>query len=186
MADRYPPLVRVPARTPTVGAPGPYVERRQRSRRREDRLAHEEAAMLARALDVLVADAPAQTRLAGLLELLARTVGARRAAVLSITSERRVAVSVGAGEDETDARRLAAWLDAEAPRSRAERAASGRAPITIARQVGPARAESMRRPVTKARRTATTGRSRRPPTTSWWQGRRVRRSTACHPRHGLP
>ncbi len=96
--------------------------------------------MLARALDVLVADAPAQTRLAGLLELLARTVGARRAAVLSITSERRVAVSVGAGEDETDARRLAAWLDAEAPRSRAERAASGRAPITIARQVGPARA----------------------------------------------
>ena len=184
MADRYPPLVRVPARTPTVGAPGPYVERRQRSRRREDRLAHEEAAMLARALDVLVADAPAQTRLAGLLELLARTVGARRAAVLSIAPERRVAVSVGAGEDETDARLLAAWLDAEAPRSRAERAASGRAPSrSPARSARPGR-DPMRRPVTKTRRTATTGRSRRPPTTSWWQGRRARRSTACRPRHG--
>jgi signal transduction histidine kinase len=137
MADRYPPLVRVPARTPTVGAPGPYVERRQRSRRREDRLAHEEAAMLARALDVLVADAPAQTRLAGLLDLLARTVGARRAAVLSVTTERRVAVSLGASEDETEARTLAAWLDAEAPRSRAERAASGRAAITLARLAVP-------------------------------------------------
>ena len=89
--------------------------------------------MLARALDVLVADAPAQTRLAGLLDLLARTVGARRAAVLSVTTERRVAVSLGADEDESEARALAAWLDAEAPRSRAERAASGRAAITLAR-----------------------------------------------------
>jgi signal transduction histidine kinase len=136
MADRYPPLVRVPTRTPTVGAPGPYVERRQRSRRREDRLAHEEAALLARALDELVADATADARLAGLLELLARTVGARRAAVLSGSPERRVAVSVGQDEDEADARSLAAWLDAEAPRSRAERAAAGRAPIMIARRSG--------------------------------------------------
>jgi signal transduction histidine kinase len=138
MADRYPPLVRVPTRTPTVGAPGPYVERRQRSRRREDRLAHEEAALLARALDELVADATADARLAGLLELLARTVGARRAAVLSGSPERRVAVSIGPDEDEADARALAAWLDAEAPRSRAERAAAGRAPIMIARRSGPA------------------------------------------------
>jgi signal transduction histidine kinase len=133
MADRYPPLVRVPTRTPTIGAPGPYVERRQRSRRREDRLAHEEAAMLARALDVLVADGPVVTRLAGLLDLLARTVGARRAAVLSGSPERRVAVSIGPHEDDADARSLATWLDAEAPRSRAERAASGRALITFAR-----------------------------------------------------
>ncbi len=140
MADRYPPLVRVPTRTPTVGAPGPYVERRQRSRRREDRLAHEEAALLARALDVLVADGPAETRLAGLLELLARTVGARRAAVLSGSPERRVAVSIGPHEDDPDARSLAAWLDAEAPRSRADRAASGRAPIMFARLADPAAA----------------------------------------------
>jgi len=137
MADRYPPLVRVPTRTPTVGPPGPYVERRQRSRRREDRLAHEEAALLARALDELVADATADARLAGLLELLARTVGARRAAVLSGSPERRVAVSVGPDEDEADARALAVWLDAEAPRSRAERAAAGRAPIMVARRSGP-------------------------------------------------
>jgi signal transduction histidine kinase len=140
MADRYPPLVRVPTRMPTVGAPGPYAERRQRSRRREDRLAHEEAALLARALDVLVADGPAETRLAGLLDLLARTVGARRAAVLSGSPERRVAVSTGPHEDDLDARSLAAWLDAEAPRSRAERAASGRAPIMFARLPGPAAA----------------------------------------------
>jgi signal transduction histidine kinase len=94
--------------------------------------------MLARALDVLVADAPAPARLAGLLELLARTVGARRAAVLSTTVERRVAVALGPTEDETDARSLAAWLDAEAPRSRADRAASGRAPVTLARLALPA------------------------------------------------
>ncbi len=135
MADRHPPLVRVPTRTPTVGPPGPYVERRQGSRRRLDRSAHDEAALLARALDVLVSETSAEAHLAGLLELLARTVGARRAAVLSSIPERRVAVSVAPGEDEADALRLAAWLDAEAPRSRAERAASGRAPITFARTV---------------------------------------------------
>lgn len=137
MVDRYPPLVRVPTRPPTVGAPGPYAERRHRSRRCEDRFAHEEAALLARALDVLVADGPAESRLAGLLDLLARTVGARRAAVLSGSPERRVAVSIGPYEDEADARLLAAWLDAEAPRSRAERAASGRAPIMFARLADP-------------------------------------------------
>ena len=137
MADRYPPLIRMPGRTPTVDPPGPYVERRQRSRRREDRLAHEEAALLARALDVLVADAPAEARLAGLLDLLAHTVGARRAAVLSGGPERRVAVSLGPDEDETDARLLAGWLDATAPRSRAERAAAGRAVVALVHPVDP-------------------------------------------------
>ncbi len=141
MADRYPPLIRMPGRTPSVDPPGPYVERRQRSRRREDRLAHEEAALLARALDVLVADAPAEARLAGLLDLIAQTVGARHAAVLSGGPERRVAVSVGRDEDETDARLLAGWLDATAPRSRAERAASVRAAIALVHPVdaGPTR-----------------------------------------------
>ncbi len=94
--------------------------------------------MLARALDALVADAPVESRLASLLELLARTVGARRAAVLSAGPERRVAVSIGADEDDLDARLLAAWLDAEAPRSRADRAASGRAIVTFARRDDPA------------------------------------------------
>ena len=94
--------------------------------------------MLARALDVLVADAPTESRLAGLLEHLARTVGARRAAVLSTAPERRVAVSLGPDEDDTDAQLLAAWLDAEAPRSRADRAAAGRAVVTYARHAAPA------------------------------------------------
>jgi signal transduction histidine kinase len=133
MADRYPQLVRVPTRTPTVGPPGPYVERRQGSRRRQDRSAHDEAVLLARALDVLVSDTTAEAHLAGLLGLLARTVGARRAAVLSSAPERRVAVGLEPDEDDSDARRLAAWLDAEAPRSRAERAAAGPAPMTFAR-----------------------------------------------------
>ncbi len=140
MADRYPHLVRVPTRTPTVGPPGPYVERRQGSRRRQDRSDHDEAVLLARALDVLVSDTTAEAHLAGLLGLLARTVGARRAAVLSSSPERRVAVGLRPDEDDSDARRLAAWLDAEAPRSRAERAASGPAPITFARTAGADRA----------------------------------------------
>ena len=138
MADRFSQLVRMPARAPTVGPPGPYVERRQTSRRRQDRHAHEEAALLARALDVLASGASADARLAGLLDLLARTVGARRAAVLSETPERRIAVSLGATEDDDDAQLLAAWLDSEAHRSRAERAAAGRASVMFARLPEPA------------------------------------------------
>jgi signal transduction histidine kinase len=138
MADRFSQLVRMPTRAPSVGPPGPYVERRQTSRRREDRHAHEEAALLARALDILASGEPADARLAGLLDLLARTVGARRAAVLSEAPERRVAVSLGAAEDEADAQQLAAWLDSEAHRSRAERAAAGRASVMFARLPGPA------------------------------------------------
>jgi signal transduction histidine kinase len=133
MADRFSQLVGMPSRAPTVGPPGPYVERRQTSRRRQDRLAHEEAALLARALDILASGASADSRLAGLLDLLARTVGARRAAILSETPERRIAVSLGAAEDEADAQLLAAWLDTEAHRSRAERAAAGRASVMFAR-----------------------------------------------------
>lgn len=93
---------------------------------------------MARALDILASDAPADARLAGLLDLLARTVGARRAAVLSETPERRVAVSLGATEDDTDAQLLAAWLDSEAHRSRAERAAAGRTSVMFARLLEPA------------------------------------------------
>jgi signal transduction histidine kinase len=133
MADRYSQLVRLPSRAPTVGPPGPYVERRQTSRRRQDRHSYEEAVLLARALDILASGAPADARLAGLLDLLARTVGARRAAVLSETPERRIAVELGAVEDEADAQALAAWLDAESHRSRAERAATGRASVMFAR-----------------------------------------------------
>ena len=59
------------------------------------------------------------------------TVGARRAAVLSTGTPRRIAVSAGEHEPTDAATALAAWLDAEAPRSRADRAASGPASVAI-------------------------------------------------------
>ena len=132
-----PRRTRLPVAAPSVPPPPPFAERRVESRRAEDRLAHEEAALLARALDVLAAERPAEDRLAGLLALLAQTVGARRAAVLATGLERRVAVSLGEDEDEQAAASLAAWLDAEAPRSRADRAASPAAPVSFAIHLAP-------------------------------------------------
>jgi signal transduction histidine kinase len=122
---------RLPAQPPTVSPPLPFVERRLSHRRAEDRDAHREKVLLARALDVLASDQAAEERLAGLLRLLARTVGARRAAVVADGIERRAAVAVDPGEEPAEAARLAAWLDAHAPRSRARRAASGQAPISF-------------------------------------------------------
>ncbi len=60
---------RLPARSPMVAAPPLFVDRRVGSRRAEDRAAHEERALLARALDILAGGADAQTRLAGILDL---------------------------------------------------------------------------------------------------------------------
>jgi signal transduction histidine kinase len=119
---------------PIVTPPKPFVERRANFRRAADRLAHHETTLLARSLDVLAADAGPEERLAGLLDLLARTVGARRAAVLADGLGRRVAVARSADEGdegETAARDLAAWLDAWAPRPRSHRAASVAAPVAI-------------------------------------------------------
>jgi signal transduction histidine kinase len=107
------------------------VERRVRRRRTVDLRAHEETALLARSLDVLASGDDAEARLAGLLRLLARTVGARRAAVVADGIDRRAAVAVDPGDDPDEASELAAWLDAHAPRSRARRAASGRAPVSF-------------------------------------------------------
>ena len=126
-----PDLNRLPARSPLLGAPPPFVDRRVGSRRAEDREAHEERALLAKALDILAAGTGAEARLAGILDLVAGTVGARRAAVLSDGVDRRSAVAVHHGEDAVGANNLAAWLDASAQRSRAERAASGRAHVSI-------------------------------------------------------
>lgn len=123
--------LRPPARPPAVAPPPPFVDRRITHRRAADREAHEERALLARTLDVLAADGDAEARLGGLLGLLATTVGATRAAVISDAQERRVAVAVGAGEDPTAAETLAAWLDASAPRSRADRAAAAPAQVTL-------------------------------------------------------
>jgi len=127
------PTARRPPPGPTIGAPPPFVERRIAPRRDADRLSWRETGLLARSLDILVADLPAEARLAGLLGLLADTVGARRAAVLSMAGERRIAVAAGDGEDPVEALALAVWLDARAPGSRAERAATGPAAVSIAR-----------------------------------------------------
>jgi signal transduction histidine kinase len=116
---------------PRVDAPRPFVDRRVNYRRAADQLAHRETLFLARSLDVLAADSDAETRLGGLLALLAATVGARRAAVLADGHGRRVAVSQVPGEDSDEAEALASWLDAWAPRTRASRAAAGRAPVAI-------------------------------------------------------
>lgn len=121
----------LPALPPTVSPPRPFAERRIAYRRAEDRLAHEETRLLARAFDILAADDDAETRLAGILRLLAATVGARRAAVIADGVERRAAVAVEPDEDPAEANELAVWLDSHAPRSRARRAAAGSAPISF-------------------------------------------------------
>jgi len=118
---------------PTIGAPPPFHERRVSPRRVVDQMSWRETTLLARSLDILVADQPAEARMAGLLGLLADTVGASRAAVLSLAGERRIAVAAGATEDPAEALALAAWLDARGPGSRAERVASGPAAVSIAR-----------------------------------------------------
>jgi signal transduction histidine kinase len=120
-----------PVEVPRLAPPPRFVERRANYRRAADQLAHRETVFLARSLDILAADADANARLAGLLELLASTVGARRAAVLADGQSRRVAVSQAIGEDSDEAEALAAWLDAWAPRTRAHRAAAGRSPVAI-------------------------------------------------------
>lgn len=114
---------------PSVQPPTPAVERRRAWRREEDRIAYEEARFLARALDLLTVDAPAEVRLAALLAEAGRIAGARRTALLSEDPERRVAVVVAPGEPPGAGEALATWLDVQAPRSRAERAASGRARV---------------------------------------------------------
>ena len=129
MIDQRPE--RLPAQPPTVSPPLPFVERRARHRRTDDQIAHREKVLLARALDILASDTTAEERLAGLLRLLARTAGARRAAVVADGIERRAAVAIDPDEDPAIAEQLASWLDANAPRSRARRAAAGPAPISF-------------------------------------------------------
>ncbi len=130
---------RSPLHALDVQAPPPLKERRSSSRRAEDQLASQEALLLARALDILAGDAGAETRLADLLDLLARTVGARRAAIVAEGTERRVVVGIGRDEDPTAGLALAAWLDSAAPRSRADRAAAAPARIATAEGAHPPR-----------------------------------------------
>ena len=134
MSVSDPPQTRLPVVPPNVPAPPRFVERRVSSRRAEDRIVHLETRLLAGALDELAADRSAEARLSGILALLARVVGAGRAAVLADGAERRVAVSAGENEDGSAALALAAWLDAAAPRSRSDRAAAPAAAISLVRQ----------------------------------------------------
>lgn len=94
-------------------------------------MAFEEIRLLARALDVLASDRPSEARLAGLLDLLADTVGAERAAVVAEGPQRRVAVAAVGTDDVPSASALAAWLDMTAPRTRAQRVAAGPAQVSI-------------------------------------------------------
>jgi signal transduction histidine kinase len=121
----------LPPQPPTFAAPPPFDDRRVGFRRTEDRSARRETVLLARALDILASDITAEERLAGLLRLIAGTVRARRAAVVADGTERRAAVAIDPGEDPGAAEELAAWLDAHAPRSRAQRAAAVPAPISF-------------------------------------------------------
>jgi signal transduction histidine kinase len=130
MTDPLPP--RPPSPAPVIEPPRPFVDRRVRSRRAADRQAHDETRLLARSLDILASDLPPDARLAGILDLLARTVGATRAAVVADGPQRRVAVAASGPADEPAALALATWLDATAPRSRAERAAAPPAEIVVA------------------------------------------------------
>ena len=114
---------------PLVAAPPPFVDRRVAFRRAADRLLHEETRLLARSLDILAGDDDADARLGGILRLLAEALGASRAALLGDRPVRRVAVVVDDGEDPDAADALAAWLDAAGPRTRAQRAAAGPAPV---------------------------------------------------------
>jgi signal transduction histidine kinase len=118
---------------PAIPAPEPFAERRHAFRRGEDRDVHEERALLARALDILAGPDGAATQVAEILALVARVVGARRAALVADGPVRRVLVVAAPGEDPAAARALGSWLDATAPRPAAVRAAAAPAEILVVR-----------------------------------------------------
>jgi signal transduction histidine kinase len=126
----------LPSLGPAIAPPRPIDDRRRKSRRAEDRLADEERRLLAVTLDILASAQPAEARLAGVLDLLARIVGAERAAVLADGEDRRVAVAASGPDDAPAALDLATWLDATAPRSRARRAAEAAADVLVAVRIG--------------------------------------------------
>jgi signal transduction histidine kinase len=132
-------------------------------RRAADQLAHEETRLLARSLDVLAEGGDAESRLAGLLDLLAETVGAVRAAVVADGTDRRVAVAADGEADRAAALELAGWLDAAAPRTRARRAAAGPAAISVAtRAAGTGAGRGGTRVTARRRRGATAGSTPKP------------------------
>ncbi|MCU0477928.1 MAG: HAMP domain-containing histidine kinase [Chloroflexi bacterium] len=122
---------------PSVPAPPAFSERRRAFRRAEDLTVHEDRALLAHSLDVLARPGDAATQVAEILQLVARVVRARRAAVLTSRPVRHVLVAAAPGENPADARALAAWLDAAADRPAAVRAAAAPAEIIVVRAGAP-------------------------------------------------
>ncbi len=110
-------------------------------------MASDETRLLARALDILAAERAPEARLAGLLDLVAETAGADRAAVVADGTPRHVAVSADGSIDRAEATALAAWLDASAPRSRARRAAAAPALVTVVERDPGAAPSRARRPI---------------------------------------
>ena len=134
MATPDPPTQALPRPDlPRVVGPPTFRDRRGAFRRSEDRTVHEERALLARALDILAGPGDAEEQLAGILAMVARVVGARRAALVVDEPIRRVTVAIASAEAEDAGHALAAWLDAHAPRSAARRAAAPAAPISVVR-----------------------------------------------------
>jgi signal transduction histidine kinase len=134
------------------------VERRGDLRRAGDRAMFAALAFTGHASIILAGPGPAGDRLGELLVLIARTAGARRAALLIPGPVRRLAVAVVDGEPTDEALDLASWLDAAIPRPRHERATAGSAPVTLVTVRGPS-AGVGRRPLTPIRR-AVSGDSR--------------------------
>ncbi len=142
------PICSVQGPIPRLDPPPAFRERRRTLRRAADRLLHEEATFLARSMDIAASREPAQRRLAQLLELIGRTAGAARTALVVDGDERRVLVAMPEGTSSHEAEGLAAWLDAHAPRPRSHRAAAAAAPVTIVttQARGPRRPPAVRRP----------------------------------------
>jgi signal transduction histidine kinase len=134
MATNDPSMTDLP-RPERTHAPTSPVSRDRRGsfRRGEDQAVHEERALLGRALDVLAGPGDANEHLAAILAMVARVVGAWRAALVVDEPIRRVTVAIAAGEAEEAGHPLAMWLDAHAPRSAARRAAALAAPIGVVR-----------------------------------------------------
>src|SRR5512140_2717366 len=83
---------------PQVASPPAGRERRGTFRRGEDRAIHADRPLLARSLDILAGPGDAVEQLAGILLLVARSVGARHAALLVEDPVRHVTVAIGADE----------------------------------------------------------------------------------------
>ncbi len=104
----------------------------RRIRRAEDRIAHQEKVLLARALDILASDAErrgAPGRAAPSARARPSARGASPSSPTASSGGRRSRST--RTRTRPRRRQLAAWLDANAPRSRARRAAAGRAPISF-------------------------------------------------------